>query len=55
MLSLLEGLRNAPNLGEPQRAELDQTIVRIERYYFGHPDGDAPNLEGIAEEWMRRA
>ena len=55
MIGLLERLRGTPGLGDPERAELDETIGRIERYYFGDAGGEPPDLDHIVSSWVRRA
>ncbi|MEM7202906.1 MAG: hypothetical protein AAF628_21790 [Planctomycetota bacterium] len=55
VLALLREVRAAPRLDDVGRREIDATIARIEHYYFGPAEGDAPNLGAIAGEWVRRA
>ncbi|HRV80503.1 MAG TPA: hypothetical protein P5218_03655, partial [Planctomycetota bacterium] len=56
VISLLRRVQSAPHLAEPQRRELEATVQRIERYYFGQtPAGDQPDLTSIAQQWLRRA
>jgi hypothetical protein len=55
VLGLLKELRSAQSLDEGKRAELDETISRIERHYFGGWESTVPDLRQIAEHWVRRA
>ena len=55
VLGLLSELRRAPNLDAGKRAELDEAIARIERHYFGEWESEVPDLQNIAEHWVRRA
>ena len=56
VIGLLRQMRTAPNLADTQRQELDATVLRIERYYFGQSqEGEQPDLSGIARDWVRRA
>jgi len=56
VIGLLRQVRSAPNLQDNQRNEIDNTVHRIERFYFGeNAEGERPDLPNIAREWLRRA
>ena len=56
VIGLLRKVRSAPNLPQAQREEIDATVLRIERYYFGqNAEGEQPDLPTIARDWLNRA
>jgi len=55
-LSLLKDIERNNGLTSDGRTELATSINRIERYYFAeHRDGIAPDLQDMAESWVRKA
>ena len=56
VLSLLKDIERNNGLTSDSRTELATSINRIERYYFAeHRDGAAPDLQDMAESWVRKA
>ncbi|MEO1980233.1 MAG: hypothetical protein ABGZ24_06935, partial [Fuerstiella sp.] len=56
VLSLLKDIERNNGLSADGRTELATSINRIERYYFAdHRDGAAPDLQDMAESWVRKA
>lgn len=56
VIGLLRQVRHAKGLTERQRDEIDETVRRIERYYFDEESqGEQPDLPRIAREWAHRA
>jgi hypothetical protein len=56
VLSLLKDIERNNGLTSDGRTELATSINRIERYYFAeHRDGAAPDLQDMADSWVRKA
>jgi hypothetical protein len=53
-LSLLKRVREAASLDEKDRAELDGSIVSIERDYFAEEKPPTTDLRAIVEQWLLR-
>ncbi|HYE99710.1 MAG TPA: LPXTG cell wall anchor domain-containing protein, partial [Planctomycetota bacterium] len=54
VLGLLRRLRGDARLVNGSSAELDRAIARIERHFFDRDPGEAPDLRGIATEWVEK-
>ena len=56
VIGLLRQVREADGITERQRDEIDDTVTRIERFYFDEESrGERPDLPRIAQEWASRA
>ena len=56
VLGLLKRIRHEDGVREKEHGELDQSIERLEDYYFGRTNGHAaPDLEEITTTWLKRA
>jgi hypothetical protein len=56
VISLLRRIRHQGNLDGAAEVELDRTLAMLEdHYYTVHGNASAPNLAGLAEEWIGRA
>jgi len=56
VLGLLKDIEANNGLGPKRKDELSTSINRIEKYYFGEPNGDdEPKLQEIATRWVRQA
>ena len=55
VLNLLGEVRSSPKMTDPARRDLDAAVVSIETHYFGEAQGGpAPDLQAIAQDWVRR-
>lgn len=54
-IALLERIRDEGGLDEPGRAEIRQTIERVERHYFGATNGEAVDLGQLTAVWVGKA
>jgi hypothetical protein len=55
VIGLLERVGRENGLAQSQHTELQDDISALEKYYFGDPLPQAPDLRGIAERWVSRA
>ena len=56
VLGLLKDIEANNGLNPKRKEELATSINRIEKYYFGEPNGDEePKLRDIAGTWVRQA
>ena len=56
VLSLLKDIQSNNGLSPENKTELATSINRIERYFFAEErDSDAPNLQEVAQSWVRKA
>ena len=54
VLSLLGEVRRANHMDAATQRELDATVLRIERRYFGTDEAEDVDLDGIARQWVGR-
>lgn len=54
VLGLLGDLRSSPKMDDSSRQGLDSAVLEIEAHYFGEKTGSAPDLTGIARDWLGR-
>lgn len=54
VVSLLEQLRSQGQLSEAHSKELTQTLQELEDFYFRGGQGQEPDLEGLAREWLHK-
>ena len=53
VLTLLKDIRNRNGIGNEQGIELQNSINRIEQFYFGEEDETKPeDLEKVARQWL---
>ena len=56
VLTLLKDIRTRNGISNEKGIELQNSIDRIEQFYFGDDDGDRPDdLEDVARSWLRQA
>ncbi|MEL7499632.1 MAG: hypothetical protein AAFN77_18660 [Planctomycetota bacterium] len=56
VLSLLKDIKHRNGISDQQAGELQQSISRIESYYFGERADDEPDdLENVARTWVSKA
>ena len=54
VLSLLKKIEHNNGLNDAKRDELVASINRLERHFFISPEDNEPNLEQIANDWVRQ-
>ena len=56
MLSLLKDIKRTNGIDQQQKEELDVSINRIEKFYFGEDkDVEAEDLMSLASTWVSKA
>jgi hypothetical protein len=54
VIGLLKQIRGDPAMSDAVRFDIDQSIHRIEEHYFYNQNGESPNLEEEARQWLAR-
>ena len=55
VIGLLKQIQENSGLGESGKEELDNSINRLQRYYFVDGDDNEPDLRKVAEGWIQKA
>jgi hypothetical protein len=54
VLGLLRNIQHNNGLSEAEQVELGRSIDRLERHFFAEPEGQEPDLNSIAADWVAK-